>query len=88
MTPTTFSSDFDRPTPPLMLDAVCVSRRGDPCRAAGRTGTVFGEAGGRAGPARTPRSPAGSPAGSPADLRVVRGRLLDAARSLRGADGR
>jgi hypothetical protein len=84
MTPTTFSSDFDRPTPPLMLHAVCVSRRGELCRAAGRTGTVFGEAGGRAGPARTPRSPAGSPA----DLRVVRGRLLDAARPLRGADGR
>ena len=84
MTYTACSSDFNPLTPPLMLDAVCPSRRGDLCRAARRTGTVLREVAGRSGPARAPRSSAGSPA----DLQVVRRSLLDAARRLRDADGR
>ena len=79
------ASDFNPSThPPLMLDAVCRSRRGDLCRAARRSGTVLREVGGRAGPERTPRALAGSPA----DLRGMRERLVDAARRLRKADGR
>jgi hypothetical protein len=84
MTLTTFPSDSDRPTPPLMLDAASRSLRRDLARAAGRRGTLFGDVGGSNEQVCPPRRPAGPPA----DLRAVRGRLTEHARRLLDADGR
>jgi hypothetical protein len=84
MTSTTLPSGSNPSTPPLMLDAAIRSVRRGLARGARRSGTMFGEVGGRDGPVRQPRRPAGPPA----DLRAVRGRLLDQAQRLWDADRR